>query len=131
MKRYKEIFTYLFFGICTTIVNLLTYYLLTCTILDSNNMLHIEIATVISWITCVTFAYFTNKKYVFKSTNKSNFKEALKFYLSRIFTLIIEGILMFIFVSKLEFNDKLIKPIIQIIIIILNYLFSKIFVFKK
>ena len=99
--------------------------------LDSNNLLHIEIANIIAWITSVTFAYFTNRKFVFESNSNSKLKEAFKFYASRIFTLIVEMVLMFLLISKLQFSDKLIKPIVQVIIIILNYLLSKIFVFKR
>ena len=58
-------------------------------------------------------------------------KEALKFYTSRLSTLFIDMLLMFIFVSKLNFNDKIIKIIIQVIVTILNYIISKLLVFKK
>ena len=131
IKNYKEILLYLLFGVLTTIVNLITYYLLTLTILNPNNPLHLTIANIIAWFTCVLFAYITNRKYVFKSTNNSKLKEIINFYKYRLFTLILEIIFMYILVNKLELNDKIIKPIVQIIIIILNYVFSKIFVFKK
>ena len=78
----------------------------------------------------VTFAYFTNKKYVFMQKEKS-IREALTFYLSRLSTLLLDMLLMFILVTKLNMNDKICKLIIQIIIIILNYILSKLLVFKK
>lgn len=131
IKKYKEIILYLFFGVLTTLVNLITYYLLTYTILNPNKPLHLTIANIIAWFTCVLFAYITNRKYVFKSNNKTKLKELVDFYKYRLLTLIIEIISMYILVNKLELNDKIIKPIIQIIIITLNYIFSKIFVFKK
>lgn len=129
--KYKEIINYLIFGILTTIVSLTTYYLLVFTILNPNNPIELQIANIISWITCVTFAYITNRIYVFNSKNKSILKEAIKFYSSRLTTLFLDMLFMYIFVSKLNFNDKIIKIILQVIITILNYILSKILVFKS
>lgn len=129
-NKHKEIIWYLVFGILTTIVSLITYFLLTYTVIDVNNPFMLQIANIISWVTSVTFAYFTNKKYVFKKKEKS-IKEALTFYLSRLSTLLLDMLLMFILVTKLNMNDKICKLIIQIIIIILNYILSKLLVFKK
>ena len=129
--KYKEIINYLIFGVLTTIVSLATYYLLVLTILNPNKPLKLQIANIISWITCVTFAYITNRKYVFNSSNKNILKEGIKFYSSRLTTLFLDMLFMYIFVSKLNFNDKIIKIIIQIIITILNYILSKILVFKN
>lgn len=130
-KKYKEIINYLIFGVLTTVVSLATYYILVATILDANNKIELQIANIISWITCVTFAYITNKKYVFEPTNKTITKEIIEFYSARLAALFIDMGLMFIFVSTLHFNDKIIKIIIQIIIIITNYILSKLIVFKK
>ena len=130
-KNQKEIINYLVFGILTTIINLITYYILVFTILNPNNQIELQIANIIAWITSVTFAYITNKKYVFNSTNNKTIKEIISFYLSRLSTLILDMLLMFIFVSYLNFNDKIIKIIVAIIIIILNYITSKFLVFKK
>lgn len=129
--KYKEIINYLIFGVLTTIISLLTYYLLVLTILNPDIALELQIANIISWLVSVTFAYITNRKYVFNSQNKNIKKEITKFYSSRITTLIIDMFLMFIFVSIFNFNDKIIKLIVQIIIIILNYLLSKLLVFKE
>ena len=129
--KYKEIINYLIFGVLTTIVSLLTYYLLVYTILNPNKPIQLQIANIISWITCVTFAYITNRKYVFNSKNKNILKELIKFYSSRLSTLFIDMLIMFIFVTKLDFNDKIIKIIVQIVIIILNYILSKLLVFKN
>ena len=129
--KYKEIINYLIFGVLTTIVSLVTYYLLTATILNPENPIEIQIANIISWITCVTFAYITNKKYVFNSKDKNILKEMTKFYSSRLTTLFIDMLLMYIFVTKLQYNDKIIKLIVQAIIIILNYILSKLLVFKS
>lgn len=130
-KKYEELINYLIIGILTTIVSLATYYLLTLTILDANNKVYLQIANIISWIACVTFAYFTNRKYVFKVKNKSNIKEVINFYLSRISTLLIDMIIMYIFVSILKFDNRIVKLIAQVVIIILNYILSKFIVFKS
>lgn len=129
--KYKEIINYLIFGILSTIINLLTYYILILTILNPNNPIELQISNTISWITSATFAYITNKKYVFNSKNPNTKKEILKFYSSRLTTLFIDIFLMFVFVTILKLNDKLIKLIVAIIIIILNYILSKLIVFKK
>lgn len=129
--KYKEIINYLIFGILTTIISLLTYYILVFTILNPNNAIELQMANIISWITCVTFAYITNRKYVFNSKDKKITKEIIKFYSSRLTTLFLDMMIMYIFVTKLQFNDKIIKVIVQILIIILNYILSKILVFKK
>lgn len=129
--KYKEIINYLIFGILTTIISLITYYLLILTILNPNNPIELQISNIISWIFSVTFAYITNKKYVFNSKKTNIKKEILKFYSSRLSTLFIDIILMFIFVTILKLNDKIIKLIVSIIIITLNYILSKLIVFKK
>lgn len=130
-KDKKEIINYLIIGVLTTLVSLITYYLLTFTILDPNNDIQLQIANIISWIISVSFAYITNRKFVFESKSKDIKKELSKFVSSRITTLIIDMLLMFILVSLLNFNDKVIKLIVQVIVIILNYVFSKLFVFKE
>lgn len=130
-KKYEELINYLIIGILTTVVSLATYYLLTITILDANNKVYLQIANIISWLASVTFAYFTNRKYVFKVKNKSNIKECLNFYISRISTLLIDMIIMYIFVSILKFDNKIVKLVAQVVIIILNYILSKFIVFKS
>jgi len=129
--KYEEIINYIIIGGLTTVVSLLVYYGLTYTIFDPNVSLELQITNIISWISSVTFAYFTNRKYVFKQKNKMNLKEAFDFYLSRVSTLVLDMLLMYILVTKLSFNDKIIKLIVQIVVIILNYVLSKIFVFKE
>jgi putative flippase GtrA len=129
-EKHKEKILYLFFGALTTIISLITYYLFTFTILNVDNPLELQIANIISWIAGFTFAYFTNREYVFNSNNK-DFKEFIKFFLSRIFTLLLDMLIMYIFVTKLKYNDRLFKIISQIIVIVTNYILSKLIVFKK
>lgn len=131
LKKYEEIIRYLIIGVLTTVVSLLTYYLLSYTVLNPKVTLQLQITNIISWIASVTFAYFTNRKYVFKVQEQKNLKEASKFYVSRLTTLVLDMLLMQIFVIKLKFNDKIIKLIVQVIIIVLNYILSKFLVFKS
>lgn len=130
IEKYGEIIRYLIIGALTTVVSLLVYYSLTLTILNPKVAIELQIANILSWIGAVTFAYFTNKYYVFKDNSKDK-KSAIKFFLSRIFTLLIDMLLMYVFVTKLSFNDKIIKIIVQIIVIVGNYILSKFLVFNK
>ena len=130
-KKYEEIINYIIVGGLTTIVSLLTYYICVFTILNSKFVLQLQLANIISWISCVTFAYFTNRKYVFKSKNTNKLKEGFNFYLSRISTLIIDMLFMMLFVTIFSINDKIAKLLVQFIILVLNYVFSKLFVFKN
>lgn len=130
-NKYKEIIYYLIFGVLTTVVSLATYYALVYTILDPNKPIELQVANVVSWIFAVTFAYLTNRKFVFDSTNPNVAKEAIKFYFARITSLLVDMLLMYILVTRLNYNDKIIKIIVQVVIIILNYILSKLIVFKK
>ena len=88
-------------------------------------------ANVVSWIAAVTFAYFTNRIFVFRSKNQEKLKEMIAFYLSRVGTLLIDMGIMFVFVTLLGFNDKIMKLVVQVVVTIGNYVLSKLFVFKK
>ena len=127
-KKYEEIIKYLFFGVLTTLVSILSYALFTR--LFNINYL---ISNVLSWILAVLFAFITNKLYVFKSetNNKDLVKEIIKFFEFRILSLLIELVIMYLFVDILKLNDMIVKIIAQVIVIVLNYVFSKVFVFKK
>lgn len=129
--KYKEIINYLIFGVLTTVVSLATYYICVYTFLNPDNSLQLQVANIVSWIAGVTFAYITNRKFVFESEEQEKLKEAGKFVTSRIATLLIDMLIMFIGVTILKLNDKIIKLISQIIVIIANYLLSKMLVFRK
>ncbi len=131
IKKNKEIIMYLIIGGLTTLVSLGSYYLLTLKLLNPNKAIELTIANVLSWICAVTFAYFTNRIFVFESKNKEVLKEAIKFYLSRISTLLLEILCMFLLVNLLNINDRISKIIVQILIIIGNYVISKFYVFKS
>ena len=127
----EEVWNYLIVGGLTTLVSLGTYYLCVFTILNPNNAFELQIANVISWITSVIFAYITNRIFVFKSKEKNIEKEAFSFIGSRVTTLILDMLMMFILVTLCNFNDKLSKILVQILVVIGNYIISKLFVFKK
>ncbi len=130
-RQYQEIINYLIFGVLTTVVSLIAYYVLTIIILDPKLNLELQIANILSWCIGVLFAYFTNRKFVFNSTNQNKKKEFFTFVSARISTLILDMLVMFIGVSLLYFNDKIVKLISQVLVIIGNYILSKIIVFKK
>lgn len=130
-SKYKEIINYLVFGVLTTIVSLAVYYISVLTFLNPENAIQLQIANILSWIAGVTFAYVTNRKYVFESKQQNKLKEASKFVLSRVVTLLMDMLIMWLGVTILHGNDKIIKLISQVVVVILNYVFSKIFVFKK
>ncbi len=125
VKKYKELFNYLIVGGLTTVVSIVTYYIFRLFIENY------EICTVLSWIFAVLFAYFTNRKYVFNSNESNILKEFLTFVSSRILSLLLELFTMFILVDLIGVNDKISKIFVQFIIIVVNYVFSKLFVFKK
>ena len=131
LKKYEEIIRYLIVGVLTTVVSLIIYYGLTLTILNPLNAIELQIANVISWIGAVLFAYFTNRKYVFQKNDKSTLKEFLSFTISRVGTLLVDMILMYLLVSVIKFNDKIAKLFVQFVVIVLNYILSKFFVFNK
>lgn len=125
-KKYEEIINYLIFGVLTTLVSILSYAFFTRFI-----NLDYVLSNILSWILSVTFAFFTNRKYVFKTSSSNNVKDMFKFYLSRLTSLGIELVIMYILVTLLSLNDMISKIIVQFIVIVLNYVLSKLFVFKK
>ena len=130
-KKYQEIINYLIVGVLTTIVSLVTYYICVLTVFNPEDALELQLANIISWICAVLFAYITNKIFVFKSKNRNIIKEISSFVGARVLTLILDMLIMFIMVITLGINDKVSKLVVQVVVTILNYVFSKIFVFKK
>ena len=123
-NKHKEVILYLVFGVLATLVSISTFYIFSKVL----NM-HELIANIFSWICAVGFAYYTNSKWVFESNDKG-IKSISKFFVGRLFTLVIEEIILLVFVTVMKFDEMIIKVIAQVIIIILNYVISKWFVFK-
>lgn len=128
-NKYKDIIMYLIFGVLTTFISLFVFYVLTKTILNANDKIELQIANIISWIAGVTFAYVTNSKYVFNG--KRTFNEVIKFISSRLSTLFLDMFIMYLFVTILEYNPDIMKLISQVLVIVSNYILSKLFVFKN
>lgn len=127
--KYKEIISYLFFGVLTTAVSFI-FYFIPSALLGTPAWL----ASIISWIFAVTFAYITNKKYVFES-HAYGFgqvaKEIILFFGARLMSLGINVAIMFVFVDKLGLNEWVFFIISQVVVMVLNYVFSKLVIFKK
>ena len=134
-EKHKEVINYLIFGVLTTVVSLGVKYLLLFTILDAANAVQLQISVIVSWIAACLFAYFTNRIIVFKSKSKEILKEVISFFTARIVTLGMEMLIMFIFVTALGLNSNLWVAIwsivAQVVVIISNYVFSKLIIFKK
>ena len=133
--KYKEIINYLIFGVLTTIVSLAVKYLLLFTIFDAINALELQLAVIISWIAACLFAYITNRIWVFESKSKEIVKEMIKFFAARLSTLGLEMLIMFIFVTALGLNSDIWvivwTLVSQVLVIIGNYILSKLIVFKN
>ncbi|MCI8699814.1 MAG: GtrA family protein [Clostridia bacterium] len=129
IKKYKEVIRYLVIGILTTVINYIVF-----AILVNNVKIEMHTSNIIAWIVSVIFAYFTNKLFVFESKSfKLNtlIKEITSFTISRIFSLLLEETILYIFVNLLNMNKLVIKLIANILVIILNYILSKFIIFKK
>lgn len=127
LKEKREIILYLIFGFLTTVISILVFALFT-EVIPLNEL----IANIISFIIAVLFAFLTNRRWVFKNNDKQPFLlQGIKFYSARLITLLIEELIIFIFITLLTFNSLAVKTIAQIVIIVLNYILSKVFVFKK
>ena len=127
--QYKEVILYLFFGGLTFIVSMSTYILFLW-MLNDNAL----IANVISWIFAVAFAYITNRIWVFHSKTSGAaqiVKEILSFFGGRIATLLLEEAILYVGIYLLGINNIVIKVLAQIVVIIGNYVISKLFVFKN
>ena len=123
--KYKEIINYVIVGALTTLVSIGSYWLLRFVIKNY------VILSILSWIFAVAFAYFTNRAFVFESKEKDLLKEITKFVSCRLLTLGLEVVLMIAFVSVLHINDMIAKIVLQIVVLVSNYLLSKLFVFVK
>ena len=127
--KHQEGMRYLVFGALATLVNIVCYDI--CYYLLSINN---GISNSIAWVVGAIFAYFTNKMCVFNSkTNgfKEVFREAISFFAFRLITFGFDQAIMLYTVDKLMWHAGLMKVISNIIVIILNFVFSKLIIFKK
>ena len=132
--KYKEIILYVFFGGLTTAVNWVSYLLLVSIMGGAESTSAVMTATIVSQILSILFAYFTNRKWVFESKvrgAKPIAVEMTKFFGCRGASIVLDIIVMFVGVSVLHLNDAVMKLLSNVLIVIVNYLFSKVFIFKK
>ena len=130
-KKYEEIINYLIVGVMTTVVSLIFYYISTRTFLDPEIPIQLQIANLIKWVTGVTFAYVTNKIFVFKSKRKDYLKEFATFASSRVRTLLLDMAVMYIMVTVMGIYDLIATLVSQVLVTVGNYILSKLIVFKK
>ena len=125
MSLKKELILYLIFGILTTIVNIVVYLIFA-------KFLNIDyiISNIFAWFFSVLFAYVTNRIWVFERKTNNIIKEATLFYGGRVFSGVLDTGFMYLFIDILFINDFISKIIIQVIVVIVNYVFSKFIVFK-
>lgn len=128
-KKNKEVLLYLFFGVLTTVVSIVVFAL--CNVTLGINEL---VSNVISWIISVAFAFLTNRIWVFAAPTKTAIefiKQMISFYGGRVLTLLLEELIILMFVTILGLPGMIIKLVAQVIVIVGNYVISKLIVFKK
>lgn len=129
IEKYYDILSYLFFGVLTTVVNYLIY-------LPCYNVwgFSATLSNVIAWVAAVAFAYLTNKPFVFKSNDwsaKTVVPELTKFVGCRLGSGVMETIIIFVTVDILCWNGNIMKLFTNVMVIVVNYLASKLLVFRK
>lgn len=129
VEKYWDILSYLFFGALTTLVNFIVYF-------PCYNWLGMaaSVSNVVAWIFAVAFAYLTNKPFVFKSHDwslKVVGPELLKFVGCRVGSGLLETGIVFVFADGLGWNGNWVKIVTSILVVILNYVGSKLLVFRK
>ena len=129
MKKYREILLYLVFGVLTTLCNIVSYFAL-------NDLLHIHylVANALAWVLSVLFAYLTNRTWVFESKSQgfsAIAREMGLFFGCRLPSGVFDMAFMFVAVDLLAQNDMIAKIASNVVVIVLNYLFSKLIIFKK
>lgn len=129
IQKYWDIISYLFFGVCTTIVNYIIY-------IPCYNILGISaaVSNVIAWVVAVAFAFLTNKPFVFKSHDWSAatlVPELVSFIGCRIGSGAAETVILMLAVDMMGWNGNIWKLVTQVMVVVLNYIGSKLLVFRK
>ncbi len=126
-QRYRELINYLFFGVLTTAVNYLTYLVL------APFFTLTTVPTAAAWVLSVLFAYLTNRRYVFRShtAGKEVLKEAGGFFMARVLSGVLDIAIMWVFADLIGFNDLLMKLLSNAVVVVFNYIASKMVIFSK
>ena len=127
--KYKEPILYVFFGGLTTLLNMVVYFVCAKAI-----RMDVVAADVLAWIAGVLFAYVTNKLFVFESRSwkgKAVFREFSEFVGARLLSLLVDVGFIYVTVKIFQWWDVPMKILANLIVIVMNYVFSKLFIFKK
>ena len=134
-KKYEEAVNYLFFGFLAFVVNMVAYAAAAWVLgADNDKVVLVLIATAFAWIVSVLFAYWTNRTFVFKSKvagKQGIWKEFSAFVSARIVTGVMELAIMYVMVDLIHINDMISKLVCNVVVIVSNYIFSKLWVFRK
>lgn len=130
IKKYlnKETISYLIFGVLTTLVDLMIYQLFLWL------GIHYLVAQGIAWVGAVAFAFVTNKLFVFESKDTSRavvLRELISFVGARVVSGVISTLILALLVEAFSFSEMLAKLFTQVFVVITNYVFSKLFIFRK
>ena len=128
-KKYKEAIDYLFWGGVAFVLSMVLFYLFA-------NIMNIyeQIANILSWVICVIFTYLTNRFFVFQSKVKgfgNVLREFKDFVMARVLTLVMENVILFLMIDMLAINNMIAKLVGQFVVIVSNYILSKLWIFKK
>ena len=130
--KYEEIIAYLIVGVLTTLVSWGACWIFEATLLNPDIGWQNALINTLGWVAGVLFGYVTNRKYVFKSTNTHILKEFSQFAGARVSTWILDIVIMYVTVNLIQMNYWIAKIFISsVLVMIANYVFSKVFVFKK
>ncbi len=127
--KHKAVLLYLFFGFVTTVISWVSFW-----VCDELLNMHELVANLISWFLAVLVAFITNRIWVFDSPTNSFWglaKQVVLFYMSRVATFLLESAMILVFVTMLKFPSMPVKIIASVFVVVLNYFFSKIVVFRK
>ena len=128
-KKHKELILYVFFGGCTTLINIISYF-------ACRELMHLPVvpADVLAWLVSVIFAYVTNKLFVFESKSwrlMLVLKEGAAFLAARIFSLGVDVAMLYVTVTVLGWWELPMKVLANVVVIVINYIFSKWIIFRK
>lgn len=128
LKKYRELILYLIFGVLTTLVNYISWWVMEPFFASST------VPVTAAWIISVLFAYVTNRKFVFESKvtgGKALLKELLSFLTARILSGVLDLCIMWVFADWLRFDNRVVKLVSNVFVVIFNYIASKLVIFRK
>lgn len=125
LRRYREQWSYLIVGGCTTLVNYAVFFLL------DRTGLYYQLSNVLAWVCAVIFAYFANGRWVYKSVARRGWREAGSFALSRLFSLGLESLLLYLLVDLAQVHQLAAKLLVAVVVVVVNYITGRIVYLRK